>query len=88
MTITPYLFKLASGDVGLRHESGSRGVNLGEVEGPFQGETVYDIPADSYWEHWIKLELAKYANDLALSVPTPQPAPVPLRVTLEGTIQP
>lgn len=62
----PYVFKLASGDTGIRNESGSRAANLGELEpnGPLFGEVVYDIPAGSNWEFWITKELKKYEREL------------------------
>lgn len=76
--MTPYIFKLADGSLGIRHESGSRSINDGEMSGPFKGETVYDVPAGSNWEAWIRDELAKYTTDLD----PPQPQPVDVRVTI------
>lgn len=69
--VTPYVFKLASGAYGIRHESGSRHLNDGELTGPFKNEPVYDVPAGSNWESWINDELGKYVDDLH---------PVPLAV--------
>ena len=76
----PYVFQLADGGIGIRHESGSRSVNGGELEGPLAGETVYHIPAGSNWEGWVLKELAKYQRDL-----DPPVAPAPGDQTFTGT---
>lgn len=80
-TVTPYVFQLADGELGIRHESGSRSINDGELRGPYKGETVYPVPAGSNWEAWIKQELAKYVADLQ---PGASPGPAPGPLTLKG----
>lgn len=60
----PYVFSLNNGVVGIRHESGARHVNEGELTGPLKGEVVHPIPAGSNWEAWVLKELAKYESDL------------------------
>lgn len=60
----PYLFRLADGGLGVRDTTGTRPLNGGEIEGPFAGERVWDVPKDSNWEGWIRRELAKYEREL------------------------
>ena len=67
--MTPYVFQLANGGIGIRHESGSRSLNSGELEGPLKGETVYSVPESSNWEYWIIKELNKYQSDLEPKAP-------------------
>jgi len=85
--LTPYVFQLADGGIGIRHESGSRSVNAGELEGPLAGETVHQIPKGSNWEGWVLKELAKYQRDLD---PAAVPTVVfpPQQVHLTGTVGP
>jgi len=66
--MTPYVFQLANGGLGIRYEAGSRSINGGELEGPLHGEIVHLIPANSTWEYWVLQELAKYERELN---PTP-----------------
>src|SRR5882724_1844563 len=48
----PYVFQLANGGFGIRHEAGSRSMNDGEKERPYKDEKVWQIPKDSNWEFW------------------------------------
>lgn len=88
--MTPYIFKLSNGDLGIRHEAGSRNLNDGELQGPYKTETIYNVPPGSNWEYWIKQELAKYEHDLQgpgnapAPIPVPGP-PVPLNLVFQGT---
>jgi hypothetical protein len=75
--VTPYVFKLADGSIGIRHESGARHVNSGELEGPLNGERVWPVPALSAWEDWIKRELAQYERELD-ATPAPPGGPLPV----------
>lgn len=75
--MTPYVFKLADGGLGIRHESGARSVNDGELQGPLKAEVVWDIPAGSNWEAWIKKELGRYVRELDPLVITIPPIQVP-----------
>jgi hypothetical protein len=76
--VTPYVFKLADGSIGIRHESGARHVNSGELEGPLTGERVWPVPALSAWEAWIKRELAQYERELDAPTPAPPGGPLPV----------
>lgn len=67
--MVPYIFQLANGGIGIRHESGSRSVNGGELEGPLKGEVIYQIPPGSNWEGWVTKELLKYERDLEPQAP-------------------
>ena len=62
-----YLFKLASGDYGLRGPSGSRRVSTEEfgVTVPTR-EQARQVPAGSNEEHWITLELGAYDRSLGV----------------------
>lgn len=62
--MAPYVFKLADNSQGIRHESGARHLNTGELEGPLAGEKVWPVPAGSNWEVWIKRELGRYEREL------------------------
>lgn len=84
--MTPYVFQLDNGGFGIRHESGSRSINDGELAGPYKSEVVYKIPKGSNWEAWVLMELAKYENDL-----NPSSAPVghfPSQIELDITSVP
>lgn len=81
--MTPYVFKLASGAVGIRHEAGARHVNDGELTGPLKGEIIYDVPQGSNWEFWIAKELNKYERELDPPVVNVN---VPIPTKFSGTL--